>query len=166
MPGRWNFRAFLWIPSAAEQARSRCRKSGRRQVRKAKSSILQAKISFLLFSPRPPCSGGWRCPPVSQLSAWKGFRKCWRRWLLWWKSESYILEENFKNNKIDNIVFKFRKILRYTIDYLKQNKEMYNFSLLQYTTLKTRNVCTKNMPVDVSKKYDKIFKWFHQHFVA
>lgn len=55
-------------------------------------------------------------------------------------------------------LFKFRKILRYTIDYLKQNKEMYNFSLLQYTTLKTRNVCTKNMPVDVSKNYDKIFK--------
>lgn len=55
-------------------------------------------------------------------------------------------------------LFKFRKILRYTIDYLKQNKEMYIFSLLQYTTLKTRNVCTKNMPVDVSKNYDKIFK--------
>ena len=55
-------------------------------------------------------------------------------------------------------LFKFRKILRYTIDYLKQNKEMYNFSLLQHTNLKTRNVCTKNMPVDISKNYEKIFR--------
>ena len=55
-------------------------------------------------------------------------------------------------------LFKFRTILRYTVDYLKQNKEMYGFSLLQHTKLKTRDVCIKDMPVDVSKNYDKDFK--------
>ena len=55
-------------------------------------------------------------------------------------------------------LFKFRKILRYTIDYLNQNKEMYGFSLLQHTKLRTRDVCTKDMPVDIGKKYDKNFK--------
>lgn len=33
-------------------------------------------------------------------------------------------------------LFRFKKILKYTIGYLKQNKEMYDYSLLQNTNIK------------------------------
>ena len=48
-------------------------------------------------------------------------------------------------------LFRFRKIIKYTIEYLKQNKEMYNYSLLQTTNIKNKNVCKREMPVDVSE---------------
>ena len=48
-------------------------------------------------------------------------------------------------------LFRFRKITKYTIEYLKQNKEMYNYSLLQTTNIKNKNVCKREMPVDVSE---------------
>ena len=55
-------------------------------------------------------------------------------------------------------LFRFRKILKYTIEYLKQNKEMYSYSLLQITNIKNKNVCKKQMPVDVSENNNMSFK--------
>ena len=55
-------------------------------------------------------------------------------------------------------LFRFRKILKYTIEYLKQNKEMYNYSLLQTTNIKNKNVCRRQMPVDVSENNNMSFK--------
>ena len=55
-------------------------------------------------------------------------------------------------------LFRFRKILKYTIEYLKQNKEMYNYSLLQTTNIKNKNVCKRQMPVDVSENNNMAFK--------
>lgn len=55
-------------------------------------------------------------------------------------------------------LFRFRKILRYTIEYLKQNKEMYNYSLLQTTNIKNKNICKREMPVDVSENNNMSFK--------
>ena len=48
-------------------------------------------------------------------------------------------------------LFRARKILKYTVEYLNQNKEIYKFALLQKATLTTRNVCKKQMPVDLRK---------------
>ena len=48
-------------------------------------------------------------------------------------------------------LFRVRKILKYTVEYLNQNKEIYKFALLQTATLTTRNVCKKQMPVDLTK---------------
>ena len=55
-------------------------------------------------------------------------------------------------------LFRFRKILKYTIEYLKQNKEMYNYTLLQTTNIKNKNVCRRQMPVDVSENNNMSFK--------
>ena len=55
-------------------------------------------------------------------------------------------------------LFRFRKILKYTIEYLKQNKEMYNYSLLQTTNIKNKSVCRRQMPVDVSENNNMSFK--------
>lgn len=55
-------------------------------------------------------------------------------------------------------LFRFRKILKYTVEYLKQNKEMYNYSLLQDTLIKNKNICKKEMPVDVSENNNMSFK--------
>ena len=55
-------------------------------------------------------------------------------------------------------LFRFRKILKYTIEYLKQNKEMYNFSLLEKTNIKNKNVCKKQMPIDLSENNNMSFE--------
>ena len=55
-------------------------------------------------------------------------------------------------------LFRFRKILKYTIEYLKQNKEMYKYSLLQTTNIKNKNICKKQMPVDISENNNMSFK--------
>lgn len=55
-------------------------------------------------------------------------------------------------------LFRFRKILRYTVEYLKQNKEMYNYSLLQTTIIKNKTVCKREMPIDVSENNNMSFK--------
>ena len=55
-------------------------------------------------------------------------------------------------------LFRFKKILKYTIEYLKQNKEMYKYSLLQTTNIKNKNVCKKQMPVEVSENNNMYFK--------
>ena len=55
-------------------------------------------------------------------------------------------------------LFRFRKILKYTIKYLKQNKEMYNYSLLQESNIKNKDICERNMPVDVSENNNMSFE--------
>ena len=55
-------------------------------------------------------------------------------------------------------LFRFRKILKYTVEYLKQHKEMYSHSLLQKTDIKNKNVCKKQMPVDVSENNNMSFE--------
>lgn len=55
-------------------------------------------------------------------------------------------------------LFRFRKILRYTIEYLKQNKEMYQYVLIQTSNLKNNDICKRAMPVDVSENDGMIFK--------
>lgn len=48
-------------------------------------------------------------------------------------------------------LFRARKILKYTFDYLEQNKELYSFSILKETDLITRKICQKPMPVNLAK---------------
>lgn len=55
-------------------------------------------------------------------------------------------------------LFRFRKILKYTVEYLKQNKEMYDYSLLQNTNIKNKDICKKEMPVDISENNNMSFK--------
>ena len=55
-------------------------------------------------------------------------------------------------------LFRFRKILRYTIEYLKQNKEMYQYTLIQTSNLKNKEICKTTMPVDVSENNGMIFE--------
>ena len=55
-------------------------------------------------------------------------------------------------------LFRFRKIIKYTIEYLKQKKEMYNYSLLQTSNIKNKNVCKREMPVDVSENNHMSFE--------
>lgn len=55
-------------------------------------------------------------------------------------------------------LFKAKKILNYTIEYLKQNKELYKFVIIQSTNLTARKVCKKEMPFDISKHYGCDFK--------
>ena len=55
-------------------------------------------------------------------------------------------------------LFRFRKIIKYTIEYLKQNKEMYNYSLLQTSNIKNKNVCKMEMPVDASENNHMSFE--------
>ena len=55
-------------------------------------------------------------------------------------------------------LFRFRKILRYTIEYLKQNKEMYQYTLIQTSNLKNKEICKRTMPVDVSENDGLIFE--------
>lgn len=54
--------------------------------------------------------------------------------------------------------FKCRKILKYSVEYLKRNKELYAYILIQNTNLKSRDVCKRTMPVDVSKHYNCDFE--------
>jgi len=54
--------------------------------------------------------------------------------------------------------FKCRKILKYTVEYLKRNKELYDYILIQNTNLKSRDICKRAMPVDITKHYNHNFK--------
>lgn len=55
-------------------------------------------------------------------------------------------------------LFRFRKILRYTVEYIKQNKEMYQYTLIQTSNLKNKEICKRAMPVDVSENNGMIFE--------
>lgn len=53
---------------------------------------------------------------------------------------------------------KFRKTLKYTIDYLEQNEEMYKDSIIYNTNLKCRGICKTSMPIDVYSIYGTKFE--------
>lgn len=55
-------------------------------------------------------------------------------------------------------LFRFRKILRYSVEYLKQNKEMYQYTLIQTSNLKNGKICKRAMPVDISENDGMIFE--------
>lgn len=55
-------------------------------------------------------------------------------------------------------LFRFRKILKYTVEYLKQKKKLYNYVLIQFSNLKNKEVCKKAMPVDVSENNNMLFR--------
>lgn len=55
--------------------------------------------------------------------------------------------------------FIFRKKLKYVVEYLKQNQEIYNYLICHNSTLVSRNVCKISMPFDVKSLYpDSNFK--------
>lgn len=54
--------------------------------------------------------------------------------------------------------FRVRKILKYCIEYLQQSQEIYNYSLLQPSVLKAREICKKEMPINVNEIYNTNFK--------
>ena len=53
---------------------------------------------------------------------------------------------------------KFRKTLKYTIEYLEQNEEMYKDSIIYNTNLKCRMICKTSMPIDVYSVYGTKFE--------
>lgn len=55
-------------------------------------------------------------------------------------------------------LFRCRKILKYTLAYLEQNKEMYQYSLIQTSNLKNKHICKRTMPIDVSENNNMKFK--------
>lgn len=58
----------------------------------------------------------------------------------------------------DNLnLIKYKKLLRYTVEYLEQSEEFLNYSLTHNTKLKTRKVCKSKFPVDISELYDSDF---------
>ena len=55
-------------------------------------------------------------------------------------------------------LLRFSKILRYQVEYLNQNKEMYQYTLIQTSNLKNKEICKRTMPVDVSENDGLIFE--------
>ena len=55
-------------------------------------------------------------------------------------------------------LFRFRKILKYTIEYLKYNIETYQFCVVQISYLRKKDIFKTEMPIDVEKIYGKPFK--------
>lgn len=51
---------------------------------------------------------------------------------------------------------KYRKIVKYTIDYLKINEKMYRESIIVPTTIKSNDVYSKVLPFDLEKSE----KWY------
>lgn len=54
---------------------------------------------------------------------------------------------------------KYRKIVKYTIDYLKINEKMYRDSIVVPTTIKSNDVYSKNLPFDL-EKYKKWYRFY------
>lgn len=47
--------------------------------------------------------------------------------------------------------FRYRKILKYTVDYLKTTKEFFKIVLKEESVLTNNDVCKREMPIDISK---------------
>ena len=54
--------------------------------------------------------------------------------------------------------FRFRKVLKYTVEYLNTNHEIFKYITQNKTTLKSRAVCKTAFPVDIVEIYDDEFK--------
>ena len=48
---------------------------------------------------------------------------------------------------------RYRKILKYTLDYLERNKKMYKDSIILISYTKCRQICKSELPVDISAIY-------------
>ena len=53
--------------------------------------------------------------------------------------------------------FRFRKILKYTVEYLNINGEMFKYITQNKTTLKNAEICKRTFPVDTSELFDDPF---------
>lgn len=79
-------------------------------------------------------------------------------------SELELFIQNFRGLSTRHLqqyldLFKYRKILRYTVEYLKQKKKTYDKVLLIQTKgLTKRQVCKTKMPIDIYKLYGVEFK--------
>ncbi len=59
----------------------------------------------------------------------------------------------------DNLnLIKYKKVLKYTIDYLEQSETFLNYSLIQSTALKSKDICKSKFPVDITNLYNSNFK--------
>lgn len=73
---------------------------------------------------------------------------------LYLKNARGLSTRHLQNNL--NLI-KYKKLLRYTVEYLKQGEEFLNYSLTHNSKLKARNVCKSKFPVDVSALYGSNF---------
>ena len=48
---------------------------------------------------------------------------------------------------------RYRKILKYTLDYLERNKKMYKDSIMLISYMKCKQICKSALPVDISAIY-------------
>jgi len=53
--------------------------------------------------------------------------------------------------------FRFRKILKYTVEYLNINGEMFKYITQNKTTLKNTDICKRTFPVDINGLFEKPF---------
>ena len=54
--------------------------------------------------------------------------------------------------------FRYKKLLKYTTEYLKRNEELYKKSINENSNIINNDICRISMPIDISKLYDKQFK--------
>ena len=77
-------------------------------------------------------------------------------------SEMEIFIQNFRGLSTRHLqqyldLFRFRKILKYTVEYMKQKNTAYKFSIIQNSTLKNADIHKTAMPVNVKDIYNKDF---------
>ena len=77
-------------------------------------------------------------------------------------SELEIFLQNFRGLSTRHLqeyleLFRFRKILRYTVEYMKQKNEAYKFSIVQNSKLKNTDIHNIVMPIDIKNIYNKEF---------
>ena len=54
--------------------------------------------------------------------------------------------------------FKYKKLLKYTIEYLKINEEFYKKSISENSKIKNNDICKVPLPIDISDLYNGNFK--------
>lgn len=54
--------------------------------------------------------------------------------------------------------FKYKKLLKYTIEYLERNEVFYKKSINENSNIKNSDICKTPLPIDISNLYDKEFK--------
>ena len=77
-------------------------------------------------------------------------------------SEMEIFIQNFRGLSTRHLqqyldLFRFRKILKYTVEYMKQKNTAYKFSIIQNSTLKNADIHKTAMPVNIKDIYNKDF---------
>jgi len=75
--------------------------------------------------------------------------------------EMYILNARGLSTRHlqDNLnLIKYKKLLKYTVEYIEQYEKFMNYSLVQTTKLRARNVCKTKLPIDITELYGCNFK--------